>query len=197
MGPTRIIAPLLALFKFVIEPMDINKIPTKIAAEAMKKSNDTHENCKDVGPPCGRVAFPKQFVHDHSALLKQLPQTARPQFWQTYEATFWPHSAQAGADMFPHLFINKVGSRIKARTNAINTIARTNRVFVDPRSEPNTIGIGPINKTPPPRVSPIPCRPLIATMKMATNANMTPKITSASPICVREIWFRFFHSLTI
>jgi hypothetical protein len=66
---------------FVSEPNDISRIPTKIDAKAMKKSNDTHENCKGIDSVCGAggLVFPRQLVHDHSGLLKQLPHTARPQ----------------------------------------------------------------------------------------------------------------------
>jgi len=70
---------------------------------------------------------------------------------------------------------------MKARTIAIKTIARIIKVLTDSRSEPNTMGKGPMSKMPPPLVWPPVPLVLTAKSKTATSAKTKPKTIRSSP----------------
>jgi hypothetical protein len=74
---------------------------------------------------------------------------------------------------------------MKRRIIAISTIARIIKVLTDSRSEPNTIGMGPMSRIPAPLVWPPAPLPLIARSITATKANTNPMVTSASPMLER------------
>jgi len=74
---------------------------------------------------------------------------------------------------------------MKTRTMAINTIARIIMAFTELRSEPNMIGMGPMSKTPAPRVCwPVPLA-LTARSMIATKAKTNPMTTSSNPMFAR------------
>jgi hypothetical protein len=70
---------------------------------------------------------------------------------------------------------------MKARTITISTIARIIKVLTESRSEPSTIGMGPMSRMPAPLVWPPVPLPLSARSITATKANTNPMMTSTSP----------------
>jgi hypothetical protein len=74
---------------------------------------------------------------------------------------------------------------MNARTIVIKAIARIISIRTDSRSEPNTIGKGPISKTPALLVwSPLPLA-FIASNITATKAKMNPAIMRSRPASAR------------
>ena len=67
------------------EPIVINKVPTKITANAMKNSHVAIEKGGTVSVLCatGTLAFALQLMQDQIEGSKQLPHTVRPHDWQT------------------------------------------------------------------------------------------------------------------